>query len=87
MLGSKLYVGNLKYSVTNEALEKLFADFGTVKSANVIRGKGFGFVEMGSEEEANKAFEALNGKEFNGRPLRIAEAHPPRTERKEDRDK
>jgi RNA recognition motif-containing protein len=85
MSGSKLYVGNLKYSVTNEQLAKLFEEHGEVKSANVIKGKGFGFVEMGTEDEANRAREALNGKEFEGRTLRIAEAQPPRTERREYR--
>lgn len=85
MSGSKLYVGNLKYSITNEQLAKLFEAHGEVKSANVIKGKGFGFVEMGTEDEANRAREALNGKEFEGRTLRIAEAQPPRTERREYR--
>jgi RNA recognition motif-containing protein len=83
MESSKMYVGNLKYAVTDEQLSKLFAEFGEVKSANVIRGKGFGFVEMGTIEEATKAQEALNGKEFEGRILRIADARPPR-ERKEN---
>lgn len=85
MSGSKLYVGNLKYSVTDEQLKKLFSEHGEVKSANVIKGKGFGFVEMGSSEEATRAREALNGKEFEGRTLRIAEALPPRTERRDNR--
>lgn len=87
MSGSKLYVGNLKYSVTDEQLAKLFSEHGEVKSANVIKGKGFGFVEMGNEEEANRAREALNGKDFEGRTLRIAEAQPPRTERREFRSR
>lgn len=85
MSGSKLYVGNLKYSITDEQLAKLFAEHGEVKSANVIKGKGFGFVEMSSVEEADRAREALNGKDFEGRTLRIAEAQPPRTERREFR--
>ena len=54
MQGSKLYVGNLSYSITNEQLEELFAEQGTVNSVNVIEGKGFGFVEMSSPEEAEK---------------------------------
>lgn len=87
MESSKLYVGNLKYSVTDEQLAQLFAQFGEVKSANVIKGKGFGFVEMGSIEEANKAHDALDGKEFEGRTIRIADAHPPRTEKKESHEK
>jgi len=87
MESSKLYVGNLKYAVTDEQLTELFAEFGEVKSANVIKGKGFGFVAMGSIEEANKAQDALNGKEFEGRVLRIADARPPRTEKKEPEEK
>ncbi|MCD6205969.1 MAG: RNA-binding protein [Candidatus Marinimicrobia bacterium] len=78
MQGSKLYVGNLKYSVTNEQLEELFKDHGEVKNVNIIPNKGFGFVEMGSPEEAEKVKEEFNGKEFEGRTLRIDEARPPR---------
>ncbi len=78
MQGSKLYVGNLTYSVDNEQLRELFAPHGEVKQVNVIEGKGFGFVEMSSPEEAEKAKEALNGTEFGGRTLRIDEARPPR---------
>ncbi|MCD6129842.1 MAG: RNA-binding protein [Deltaproteobacteria bacterium] len=78
MQGSKLYVGNLTYSVDNEQLKELFASHGEVKQVNVIEGKGFGFVEMSSPEEAEKAKEALNGTEFSGRTLRIDEARPPR---------
>jgi len=78
MEGSKLYVGNLKYSVTNEKLNELFAGYGEVKSVNIIEGKGFGFVEMSTAEEAQKAKEALNDTDFDGRPLKIDEARPPR---------
>jgi RNA recognition motif-containing protein len=78
MAGSKLYVGNLKYSVTPDELHKLFSGYGEVKSANVIEGKGFGFVEMGSPEQAEQAKTALNGQDFNGRALKIDEAQPPR---------
>jgi len=85
MESSKLYVGNLKYAITDEQLAQLFAEFGEVKSANVIKGKGFGFVEMGTIEEANKAHEALNGKEFEGRTIRIADAHPPREKKEKDK--
>lgn len=81
MQGSKLYVGNLSYSVTNEQLEELFANQGTVNSVNIIEGKGFGFVEMSSSEEAEKAMEALNNTEFNGRPLKIDEARPQKPRR------
>ncbi len=84
MQGSKLYVGNLSYSVTDEQLEELFAAHGTVQSANVIGNKGFGFVEMSSNEEAEKAKEALDGTEFEGRTLKVDEARPqkPRTDRR-----
>jgi len=74
MQGSKLYVGNLGYSVTNQQLEELFGKYGTVKSVNIIEGKGFGFVEMSSSEEAEKSKDALNNTEFNDRPLKIDEA-------------
>jgi RNA recognition motif-containing protein len=75
---SKLYVGNLKYSVSSQQLEELFGNHGTVKDVRVIDGKGFGFVEMGSAEEAENAREALNGTEFEGRTLKIDEARPPK---------
>ena len=78
MEGSKLYVGNLKYSVTNEQLKEAFSAYGEVKSVNIIEGKGFGFVEMSTAEEAQKAKEALNDTDFDGRPLKIDEARPPR---------
>ena len=76
MQGSKLYVGNLNYAVTDPQLEELFNNHGTVKSVKIIEGKGFGFVEMASSEEAEKAKEALNDTEFVGRPLKIDEARP-----------
>jgi RNA recognition motif-containing protein len=78
MQGSKLYVGNLKYSVTSEDLEELFSGHGEVRQVNVIEGKGFGFVELSSPEEAEAAKEALNGSEFQGRTMRIDEARPPK---------
>lgn len=78
MEGSKLYVGNLKYSVNNDKLKELFAAYGEVKSVNIIEGKGFGFIEMSSPEEAKKAKEALNNADFEDRPLKIDEARPPR---------
>lgn len=81
MQGSKLYVGNLSYSVTNEQLEELFANQGTVNSVNIIEGKGFGFVEMSSAEEAQSAMDALNNTEFVGRPLKIDEARPQKPRR------
>src|SRR5215207_9282202 len=81
-MGSKLYVGNLSYNVTNSDLEQLCAQHGTVQSAEVIsdrdtgRSKGFGFVEMGSDEEAQAAIAALNGQENDGRALTVNEAKP-----------
>jgi RNA recognition motif-containing protein len=76
MQGSKLYVGNFSYSIVDSQLEELFSQFGQVKSVNVIGNKGFGFVEMSSNEEAEKAKEALDGSEFEGRTLRVDEARP-----------
>ncbi len=76
MQESKLYVGNLKYSVTSEQLKELFSSYGEVKSVNIIEGKGFAFIEMASPEEAEKAKDALNDTEFDGRPLKIDEARP-----------
>jgi len=78
MAGSRLYVGNLNYSVTSEQLKSLFAAYGNVKEITVIEGKGFGFVEMANVEDAEKAREGLNGRDFQGRPLRVDEARPPR---------
>ncbi|MCP4584228.1 MAG: RNA-binding protein [candidate division Zixibacteria bacterium] len=78
MQGSKLYVGNLNYSVNNDMLTELFGNHGEVKSINIIEGKGFGFVEMADGDAAEKAKEALNGTEFEGRTLRIDEARPPK---------
>lgn len=79
MQGSKLYVGNLTYSVTNEQLKELFSNYGEVKEVNVIVGRGFGFVEMSSPSEAEKAKEALNGSDLEGRTLKVDEARPPRS--------
>ena len=84
MQGSKLYVGNLSYSVTNEQLEELFSTYGEVKEVNIIEGKGFGFVELSNPEEAEKAKEALNGSDFKGRTLRVDEARPPRKRQRRD---
>ncbi|MDZ7839113.1 MAG: RNA-binding protein [Actinomycetota bacterium] len=76
MQGSKLYVGNFSYSTTKEQLEELFAEYGSVNEITLIGNKGFGFVEMSSTEEAEKAKEALDGSEFSGRTLRVDEARP-----------
>jgi len=78
MQGSRLYVGNLKYSVNNEDLGDLFSSYGEVKEVKVIEGKGFGFVEMSNIPEAEKAKEELHGSDFKGRTLNIDEARPPR---------
>jgi RNA recognition motif-containing protein len=81
-MGKKLYVGNLAYSVSDSDLQAMFAPHGSVQSAQVImdrdtgRSKGFGFVEMGSEEEAQAAIAALNGQERDGRALTVNEARP-----------
>jgi len=84
MEGNKLYVGNFKYSVTEEQLEKLFSEYGQVVKVNVIGNKGFGFIEMADNSEAEKAKEALDGTDFEGRTLRVDEARPqkPRTDRR-----
>jgi cold-inducible RNA-binding protein len=81
-MGKKLYVGNLSYSVDDAALQEMFSVHGTVESAQVImdrstgRSKGFGFVEMSSDAEAQAAIAALNGKDNNGRALTVNEAKP-----------
>src|SRR5436305_7024299 len=81
-MGRKLYVGNLAYSVTDATLEQMFAPHGTVQASQVImdrdtgRSKGFGFVEMGSDQEAQAAIQALNGSEVQGRRLTVNEAKP-----------
>jgi len=81
-MGKRLYVGNLSYGVTSEALGQLFAAHGKVDSAEVIidrmtgRGKGFGFVEMSTDQEAAAAVEALNGQVLEGRPMTVNEARP-----------
>jgi cold-inducible RNA-binding protein len=85
-VAAKLYVGNLAYGVTNTDLENMFTPYGAVQSAQVImdrdtgRSKGFGFVEMSNNSEAQAAITALNGKEIDGRKLTVNEARP-----KEDR--
>ncbi len=86
-MSKKLYVGNLAYSVTGSDIERLFAAYGNVASATIItdrdtgRSKGFGFVEMDSDSEADAAISALNGKDHEGRALTVNEAKPmkPRT--------
>jgi RNA recognition motif-containing protein len=81
-MGKKLYVGNLSYQMTSSDLQELFSQHGTVQSAEVIsdretgRSKGFGFVEMTSDDEADAAIAALNGQEHQGRALTVNEARP-----------
>ncbi|MGE3260697.1 MAG: RNA recognition motif domain-containing protein [Bacteriovoracia bacterium] len=81
-MGKKLYVGNLSYQMTDSGLQDAFSAFGTVESAKIImdrdsgRSKGFGFVEMGSDSEAQAAIEKLNGQVLDGRPLTVNEAKP-----------
>ena len=81
-MGKRLYVGNLSYSVDNASLEQLFAQFGAVRSAQVIqdrdtgRSKGFGFVEMETDQAAQEAINGLHEKEHDGRPLTVNEAKP-----------
>jgi len=81
-MGRKLYVGNMSYDVDSSALQQMFSAHGTVQSAEVIadrdtgRSKGFGFVEMASDEEAQAAIAAMNGQEHGGRALTVNEAKP-----------
>jgi len=83
-MSKKLYVGNLLYEVSDEDLKELFTQAGNVLTASVIRyhdsgrSKGFAFVEMETEEEAQKAVDTLNGQDFKGRKLVVSEARPPR---------
>jgi hypothetical protein len=81
-MGNKLYVGNLAYSIRDEDLQQAFAQFGSVSSAKVMmdrdtgRSKGFGFVEMGSDAEAQSAINGMNGQALDGRALVVNEARP-----------
>lgn len=86
-MGKKLYVGNLSYSVNDQSLQQHFSEFGTISSAKVMmdrdsgRSKGFGFVEMSSDAEAQAAISGMNGKSIDGRDMVVNEARPmePRT--------
>ena len=81
-MGKKLYVGGLPYATTEDDLKNLFSQAGTVESANIItdkmtgRSRGFGFVEMSSDEDAQKAIETFDGKDYEGRTLTVNEARP-----------
>lgn len=83
-MSKKLYVGNLSYSTTEDDIRETFAKFGEVTSAKLIidptngRSKGFGFVEMASDEDGAKAISALNGTDLHGRPITVNEARPQR---------
>lgn len=88
-MGKKLYVGNLPFNVTDESLQQIFSQAGNVQSAKIItdrdtgRSKGFGFVEMSTDQEAADAIQKFNGAEYGGRNMTVAEARPmvPREER------
>lgn len=81
-MSTKLYVGNLSFDISAQDLEQVFGEVGTVESATVVedrdtgRSRGFGFVEMSSKEEANAAIDQINGKEVDGRELKVNEAKP-----------
>lgn len=81
-MSTKLYVGNLSFNTTTQDLETMFGELGTVQSTNIIedrdtgRSRGFGFIEMSSEEEAQSAISTLNGKDVDGRALTVNEAKP-----------
>jgi RNA recognition motif-containing protein len=81
-MGRKLYVGNLPYTVSEDALTEKFSEFGRVESVKVItdrdtgQSKGFGFIEMGTDSEAHAAIDGLNGVDYEGRPMKVNEAKP-----------
>ncbi|MBD3244734.1 MAG: RNA-binding protein [Candidatus Moranbacteria bacterium] len=83
-MNNKLYVGGIPYESSEEALKKYFEEAGEVESVKIIidritqKSRGFGFVEMKTEEEADKAIEMFDGKEFEGRTLKVSKARPPR---------
>lgn len=85
-MSKKLYVGNIDWNTTDEELKGKFSEFGEVEEAVIIRDKisgrsrGFGFVTYKNDDDADKAIEALNGQNFNGRPLTVNEARPMRSE-------
>ncbi len=90
-MSTKLYVGNLSFDTSGQDLEELFGEVGTVESASVIedrdtgRSRGFGFIEMSSKEEAAQAIEQFNGKEVDGRELKVNEAKPRESPRRRRR--
>jgi RNA recognition motif-containing protein len=90
-MGKKLYVGNLPFSATDQVLSDTFAQCGTVESAKVIidrdtgRSKGFGFVEMSTEAEAQQVISKFNGADYDGRPITVNEARPMAPRESQDR--
>ncbi len=90
---SKLYVGNISWDATEDSLSELFTKCGEVVSVKIItdnfsgKSKGFGFIEMSSQEEAEKAINELNETEFLGRPLKVSAARPPRRNNNNNRDR
>ncbi len=78
MQGRKLFIGNLDYTVSRDDLAELFATYGEVREVSVIEGKGFGFIEMSNQSEAEAAKKELNESFFKGRTIRVDEAKPPR---------
>lgn len=83
-MSKKLFVGNLEWSATEEQLQSMFAEYGQIEEAVIIkdkfsgRSKGFGFVTYANDEDADKAIAELDGKELNGRPISVNEARPPK---------
>ena len=77
MQGNKLYVGNLNFNTTSDDLKTLFSSYGEIIKVNVIEGKGFGFVEMENQANAEEAKKELDGKDFKGRNLKVDVARPP----------
>ncbi|OFY29018.1 MAG: RNA-binding protein [Bacteroidetes bacterium RIFOXYA12_FULL_35_11] len=81
-----IYIGNVSYKLREDDLQAAFAEFGTISSVKIIKdkvtkkSKGYGFIEMDNEEEAERAIEAMNGKEFQGRALKVHKAHPRKEE-------
>ena len=82
MQSNKLYVGNISYNSTSQEVEDLFSKYGTVTYVKIIEGKGFGFVEMSNQEEAENAKKDLDGYEFKGRNLKVDEARPQSQQRR-----
>lgn len=82
---TKLYVGNLGFSVTREDLNNLFSNYGEIRETKLIEGKGFGFIEMSNQAEAESAKKALHGTDFKGRTLKVDIAQPPKSRARSQR--